>query len=129
MTPNPDESVVSFTEMQLGTAADYELLDRHEQAYAAGLADRLLDTLERLTGSLGGYQVSRLEHSLQTATRARAGSPADTLPGSKTTAIRRNENVDRNEGRIVLQPIEANSNGGTGFQPVMHRQDACATHF
>ena len=77
MTPNPDESVVSFTEMQLGTAAYYELSDQHEQACAAGLADRLLDRLERLTGSISGYQVRRLEHSLQTATRARR-SGADT---------------------------------------------------
>ena len=71
-------AVVSFTEMQHGTAADYALLERNEQAYAAGLADRLLDTLDRLTGSLGGYQISRLEHSLQSATRARrAGADID----------------------------------------------------
>ncbi len=71
MNQGIDEPVVSFTEMEHGTADDYALLDRHEQAHATGLADRLLDTLDRLTGSLGGYQISRLEHSLQTATRAR----------------------------------------------------------
>ncbi|MEL6890284.1 MAG: HD domain-containing protein [Actinomycetota bacterium] len=54
-----------------GTAADYALLDRHEQAHAAGLADRILVALEALSDSLGGYRVTRLEHSLQTATRAR----------------------------------------------------------
>jgi predicted HD phosphohydrolase len=34
------------------------------------LPDRLLQGLQRLDGSLQGYQVSRLEHSLQSATRA-----------------------------------------------------------
>ncbi len=79
MNTQPDvDAVVSFTEMQHGTAADYALLERHERAYAAGLADRLLATLDRLTGSLGGYRISRLEHSLQSATRARrAGADID----------------------------------------------------
>ena len=57
------EGVVSFREMEHGTADDYALLDRYERLHAGGLADRLLDTLARLTDSLGGYQISRLEHS------------------------------------------------------------------
>jgi len=64
-------STVSFTAMMEGTEADYVLLDRLETEHAAGLADRVLDQLLALTGSFGGYQVSRLEHSLQSATRAR----------------------------------------------------------
>lgn len=63
--------VVSFTAMADGTADDYELLDRYERTFAAGLADRIMSTLEGLTDSLGGYQITRLEHSLQSATRAR----------------------------------------------------------
>lgn len=75
--PVADE-VVSFTSMERGTAADYALLDRYERQHADGVADRLLDTLDRLTDSLGGYQVTRLEHSLQSATRARlAGADLD----------------------------------------------------
>ena len=66
-----DIDVVSFTAMEDGTAADYELLDRFERAHAAGLGDRILATLARLDDSLGGYQVTRLVHSLQSATRAR----------------------------------------------------------
>lgn len=76
----PDEAgaVVSFRAMADGTAADYALLDRFERRHATGLADRLLDTLDRLTDSLGGYQVTRLQHSLQSATRARlAGADVD----------------------------------------------------
>jgi len=63
--------VVSFTAMEDGTATDYALLHRLESEYAAGLGDRILSTLERLTDSLGGYRITRLEHSLQAATRAR----------------------------------------------------------
>ena len=63
-------SVVSFTTMAEGTREDYELLARFEEEFAAGLADRVLAQLRALAGSLAGYQVDRLEHSLQTATRA-----------------------------------------------------------
>ena len=70
--------VVSFRSMADGTADDYALLDRFERQHAGGLADRLLETLDRLTDSLGGYQITRLEHSLQSATRARlAGADLD----------------------------------------------------
>ena len=65
---------VSFTRMADGTRADYELLERLEQEHIAGLPDRLLETLRGLDDSFSGYQVTRLEHSLQSATRAyRAG--------------------------------------------------------
>ena len=66
-----DTDVVSFTSMEDGTAADYALLDRFEREHAAGLGDRILGTLARLEDSLGGYCITRLEHSLQSATRAR----------------------------------------------------------
>jgi len=70
--------VVAFTAMESGTADDYRLLDRFERSHAAQLGDRILDTLDRLTDSLGGYQITRLEHSLQAATRARlAGADID----------------------------------------------------
>lgn len=63
---------VSFTRMEDGTAADYELLEAFEREYAAALPDRLLAMLQTLEGSLDGYRISRLAHSLQTATRAEA---------------------------------------------------------
>ena len=61
---------VSFTSMAAGTREDYELLERLEAEFAASTADRVLDQLRGLAGSLSGYQVDRLEHSLQSATRA-----------------------------------------------------------
>ena len=63
-------AVVSFTSMAAGTPADYQLLERLETQFAAQTADRILEHLRALAGSLAGYQVDRLEHSLQTATRA-----------------------------------------------------------
>jgi predicted HD phosphohydrolase len=62
---------VGFTRMADGTRADYELLGRLEEPYNAALPDRLLGAVKALEHSFGGYQVSRCEHSLQSATRAR----------------------------------------------------------
>ncbi len=61
---------VSFTEMKNGTKEDYLLLDKHEKDYANKIADRILNFLSSLTETLEGYKISRLEHSLQAATRA-----------------------------------------------------------
>ncbi len=61
---------VSFTEMKKGTKEDYILLDKNEKDFAKKTADRILKFLSSLTETLEGYQVSRLEHSLQSATRA-----------------------------------------------------------
>jgi predicted HD phosphohydrolase len=61
---------VSFLAMKDGTAEDYRLLDRSERDFARGLSDRLLAALAKLDHSLEGYKLSRLAHSLQTASRA-----------------------------------------------------------
>ncbi len=62
--------IVSFRRMQDGTREDYLLLDEAERRYAAGLADRVLTTLGKLEQGVEGYPVTRLQHSLQAATRA-----------------------------------------------------------
>ena len=61
---------VTFTEMKNGTKEDYLLLDKHEKKYIEGTADRLLNFMSGLNSTLEGYKISRLEHSLQTGTRA-----------------------------------------------------------
>jgi len=61
---------VNFTEMKNGSKEDYLLLDKHEKKYIEGTADRLIKFMSGLSNTLEGYQVTRLEHSLQTATRA-----------------------------------------------------------
>jgi predicted HD phosphohydrolase len=63
---------VQFTQMKDGTRPEYQFLHDLEAGYIAKLPDRILDALRRLDDSLGGYRVTRLEHSLQTAARAQA---------------------------------------------------------
>ena len=62
---------VSFTQMSDGTEQDYLLLQSLEGPHLAATASRLLRELERQGDeSLAGYRVSRLDHALQSATRA-----------------------------------------------------------
>ena len=85
MSDKPEESslagrtVVSFLRMEDGTREDYELLDRFERDYVRALPDRVLAALRKLDQSLPGYRLSRLEHSLQAATRALKDGADDEL--------------------------------------------------
>lgn len=70
---------VSFTRMADGTAEDYALLERYEAADLAEFPDRVLEWLRSMDEHTG-YQITRLEHSLQAATRAhRAGEDEETV--------------------------------------------------
>ena len=69
---------VQFTQMRYGTKQDYDLLHELEGGYVAKLPDRILAGLRALDEGLSGYQVTRLTHSLQAATRAeRDGADID----------------------------------------------------
>tara|TARA_B100001741_G_C16434123_1_gene542380 strand:+ start:384 stop:938 length:555 start_codon:yes stop_codon:yes gene_type:complete len=70
---------VSFKEMKKGTKEDYILLDKHEKKFERNTADRILTFMGTLTETLEGYKVSRLEHSLQTATRALRDGASDEM--------------------------------------------------
>ena len=61
---------VKFIEMKDGDKEDYELLAKMEDEFVEGTAERIIRVLKSLDSSIGGYKVSRLEHSLQTASRA-----------------------------------------------------------
>ena len=61
---------VNFTEMKNGSKEEYLMLDKHEQDYVNGTADRILKFMSGLNSTLEGYKITRLEHSLQAATRA-----------------------------------------------------------
>jgi len=63
---------VSFSQMIDGTSADYEMLAELEQDHVSTLPDRILKSLEGLADGLVGYKIDRLQHSLQSATRAEA---------------------------------------------------------
>lgn len=60
----------SFREMKEGTAEDWDIIVHEYREFSKGLPERVLDHLRLLDGDCGGFPVDRLEHSLQTATRA-----------------------------------------------------------
>lgn len=63
-----------FTAMTEATAEDWQIIASHVRDHMAELPRRIIAHLEILRGDYGGYPVDRLEHCLQTATRAlRAG--------------------------------------------------------
>lgn len=63
-------NTVSFTNMADGTAEEYQFLGEQEAIFIRGLPVRIMKALEGLENSISGYKISRLEHSLQSATRA-----------------------------------------------------------
>lgn len=65
---------VRFTRLTDATRAEWHFLRDRENHYLRRLPDRLMAELRRLDAddAVQGYQVSRLAHSLQTATRAEA---------------------------------------------------------
>ena len=74
---------VSFTQMKDGTHTDYEFLEQLEDDYIRGLPDLIMTAPERLFDGRAGYKVDRLQHSLQTATRAEdEGASIDWIVGA-----------------------------------------------
>ncbi|MEM8791732.1 MAG: HD domain-containing protein [Pseudomonadota bacterium] len=72
MSEAGETKTVSFTQMKDGTKEDYEFLHEAERPYLAGTADRLIKELAgQADETLSGYKITRLEHGLQSATRAR----------------------------------------------------------
>ena len=65
--PRPRAAFHAMTE---GTKEDWDKIALGSIELAAGLPDRVLRHLRELGGDYGGFAVDRLEHSLQTATRA-----------------------------------------------------------
>ena len=61
---------VKFTAMADGDRQDYDLLCNSFEEYVLDLPKRILTSLTALKSAYEGYQISRYEHSLQTATRA-----------------------------------------------------------
>ena len=75
---------VKFTEMKDGDKEDYLLLKELEKSYISMTSDRIIEELKRQgTISLEGYQITRLEHGLQSGTRAfRDGADIDWIIGA-----------------------------------------------
>lgn len=75
---------VNFTQMKDGTREDYEFLAEAEKQHTAMTADRIIRELKSQEDeTISGYQVTRLEHALQSATRAhREGADIDWVVGA-----------------------------------------------
>jgi predicted HD phosphohydrolase len=72
------DDTVSFTQMKDGTTEDYALLHELEKPHLAGTAERLLRALAaQADEALPGYKITRLEHALQAATKARRDGADD----------------------------------------------------
>lgn len=65
-----DEQRATFRAMQDGTPEDWNIISGHFRSFARELPDRIMAHLKLLDGDFGGFPIDRLEHSLQTATRA-----------------------------------------------------------
>jgi predicted HD phosphohydrolase len=60
----------TFTSFETSTKADWDNIMVRLQDTQAQVADRVLENLRHLAHDFGGFPVNRLEHCLQTATRA-----------------------------------------------------------
>ncbi len=68
------EPRATFTAMDQASPEDWMAIGSHFGPFSKGLAGRVLTHLQLLDGDYGGFPIDRLQHSLQTATRAhRAG--------------------------------------------------------
>jgi len=65
-----NEKRATFRRFDECTSEDIQTIGENFKALADGLPDRVLAHLKLLDGDFGGFNVDRLEHSLQTATRA-----------------------------------------------------------
>jgi predicted HD phosphohydrolase len=59
-----------FHSMEHGTKDDWRIINQAMKPFIAELPDRVLAHLKMLQGDCGGFAIDRLDHCLQTATRA-----------------------------------------------------------
>ncbi len=69
-TPTAEQPRAAFHAMTEGTKEDWQIIAGGSIELAVGLPDRVLAHLGQLGGDFGGFAIDRLQHSLQTATRA-----------------------------------------------------------
>ncbi len=99
----PLNRTVGFTQMKDGTQEDYQLLAVYERDYVKRLPERILAALEQLGSGLGGYPVTRLEHSLQAATRAMRDGADDELVAAALIHDIGDELAPLNHGEVAAQ--------------------------
>ncbi len=62
--------IASFTDLRESVPADWDLISKEVKPFKSQLHLRVMDHLRLLNGQQDGFPIDRLEHSLQTATRA-----------------------------------------------------------
>ncbi len=67
---NMNEQRSNFKSMKESTKADWDIIVTRHQPFAADLANRVMSHLKMLGDDNGGFAVTRLQHSLLTATLA-----------------------------------------------------------
>lgn len=67
----------TFGAMTEASPLDWQIIAAHNREFSKGLADRVITHLQLLDGDYGGFSVDRLEHSVQTATRAYRADKSD----------------------------------------------------
>lgn len=72
-----DEQRATFRSMEESTQEDWAAIGQHFMPFAVELPDRVLTHLKLLDGDYGGFPIDRLQHSLQTATRAYRGGESE----------------------------------------------------
>ncbi|RIX26809.1 HD domain-containing protein [Sphingomonas edaphi] len=75
---NSDAPRATFRSMEESTAQDWAAIGQQFAPFAANLPDRVLAHLKLLDGDYGGFPIDRLQHSLQTATRAHRAGEGET---------------------------------------------------
>jgi predicted HD phosphohydrolase len=70
MTAIEPVSRATFTAMTEASGPEWDVIAAEARTYARMLPERVLAHMELLRGTHGGFAVDRLEHCLQTATRA-----------------------------------------------------------
>jgi len=74
---NEQADRAAFRSMDEGTQADWAVIGSHFVPFAHALPNRVLTHLKLLDGDYGGFPIDRLQHSLQTATRAHRGGESE----------------------------------------------------
>lgn len=71
----PDHA--TFSNLIHGSAEDWKIIAADFVPFAQALPDRIVAHLKLLGGDFGGFPIDRLQHSLQTATRAQSAGESE----------------------------------------------------
>ena len=75
--PMKQANTVDFTAMKNGSVNDFEIIAANDACTAKELPERLITHLKEMGKDDGAYQISRLEHVLQCATRTHLDNADD----------------------------------------------------